>query len=357
MKSVRLLPVVICAITALLVFKTVSLVTTGSYVLGVATARAEEHGGGASETGGDAAIELPGEPTLQDDSPIMTDMSPTLAQIVGKKVTDGEHLQASADAPATSDGHSATAAESDNSSGHESPPTDGEPTPVANAAVSCAADGSTGEAGANGNGAAAEGAGGHAGTGGESAGFAEGMVSGDCDPYAEAIPMKYGPDGTLIPLTDANGGSLTERALLERLGERRIDLDKYAAELDMRQSLVDAAEKKIDERAATLKALEEQISKLVDQRKEMETGQFAGIITMYESMKPKDAAAIFDNLDMDVLLRVAKTMNPRKMAPVLAAMSSTRAQELTVRMAASADAPNDIMDKADLSALPQIVGQ
>ena len=52
----------------------------------------------------------------------------------------------------------------------------------------------------------------------------------------------------------------------------------------------------------------------------METGQFAGIVAMYETMKPKDAANIFNELDMEVLLRVAKTMSPRKMAPILAEM-------------------------------------
>ncbi|MCS6758365.1 MAG: hypothetical protein MO852_04280 [Candidatus Devosia euplotis] len=96
---------------------------------------------------------------------------------------------------------------------------------------------------------------------------------------------------------------------------------------------------------------------LVDQRQEMETGQFAGIVAMYETMKPKDAVSIFNNLDMEVLLRVAKTMSPRKMAPILAAMDAARAQELTVKMAALSDQPATEMTSADLSALPQIVGQ
>ena len=104
-------------------------------------------------------------------------------------------------------------------------------------------------------------------------------------------------------------------------------------------------------------ALESQISTLVDQRKEMESGQFAGIVAMYETMKPKDAAAIFNNLDMDVLLRVAKTMSPRKMAPILAVMDTPRAQELTVKMADLADQPATEMSPSDLAALPQIVGQ
>ena len=125
----------------------------------------------------------------------------------------------------------------------------------------------------------------------------------------------------------------------------------------LRASIVNAAEQRIEERTATLAALEAQISTLVDQRQEMESGQFAGIVAMYETMKPKDAANIFNNLDMDVLLRVAKTMSPRKMAPILAEMDAARAQELTVKMADLADQPVAEMTPEDLAALPQIVGQ
>ncbi|WDR05426.1 hypothetical protein PSQ90_14235 [Devosia rhodophyticola] len=308
-------------------------------MLGVAAVRAEEHGGNSS---GDAAIELPSEPMMQDDSPVLTDMSPTMAQTLTKKSDSPDQLQAIAGTEVLSGDAAVPEGEAAAAMDPAATPEGAEPAASDLGARDCPSDG----------GVVAEG-GEEASASGENAG----MASANCDPRAEAVPMKYGPDGMLIPLTDVNGGSLTERALLERLGERRVELDKYAAELDLRQSLVDAAEQKINERAETLKALEEQISKLVDQRKEMESGRFAGIITMYESMKPKDAAAIFDNLDMDVLLRVAKTMNPRKMAPVLAAMNSTRAQELTVRMAANADEPTDKMDQADLSSLPQIVGQ
>ena len=78
---------------------------------------------------------------------------------------------------------------------------------------------------------------------------------------------------------------------------------------------------------------------------------------MYETMKPKDAANIFNALDVEVLLRVAKMMSPRKMAPILAEMNTARAQELTVRMASASSDPLDSMTPDDLASLPQIVGE
>lgn len=107
----------------------------------------------------------------------------------------------------------------------------------------------------------------------------------------------------------------------------------------------------------TLAALEAQIASLVDERKRLEQEQFASIVAMYSTMKPKDAAAIFDELEIDVLVRVAKMMTPRKLAPILAAMTTTRAQELTIRLASETSENPEQMRPTDLAALPQIVGQ
>ena len=54
---------------------------------------------------------------------------------------------------------------------------------------------------------------------------------------------------------------------------------------------------------------------------------------MYENMKPKDAARIFDRLDMKILVDVSTQMNPRKMSDILAQMSPDAAERLTVRLA------------------------
>ena len=84
MTNIRLLPVVVFAIAALLVLKTVGLVTNGGYVLtGVRTVQAAGGGGGGeggNVTESDATLTLPQEPTLQDTSPTMADPSPTMGQ-------------------------------------------------------------------------------------------------------------------------------------------------------------------------------------------------------------------------------------------------------------------------------------
>jgi flagellar motility protein MotE (MotC chaperone) len=75
---------------------------------------------------------------------------------------------------------------------------------------------------------------------------------------------------------------------------------------------------------------------------------------MYENMKPRDAAKIFDRLDTGVLLEVVSKIEPRKMADILALMSPDAAQHLTVELASQAQQVKQSGSPGDL---PKIQGQ
>lgn len=139
-------------------------------------------------------------------------------------------------------------------------------------------------------------------------------------------------NGTAKPLSPA------EKALLERLGERREELEGRMRELEMRERLLDSAEKKLDGRAGDLKALEEKVNPAAKASAD-EAKAIKNLVIMYESMKPKDAARVFDRLGLEVLVPVVQQMNPRKMSEVLAAMSPERAERLTVALATSGRMP------------------
>ena len=55
---------------------------------------------------------------------------------------------------------------------------------------------------------------------------------------------------------------------------------------------------------------------------------------VYETMKPRDAASIFNDMDMPVLLQVVDRMKDTKVSPVLAAMQPDRARLVTTQLAA-----------------------
>jgi flagellar motility protein MotE (MotC chaperone) len=131
----------------------------------------------------------------------------------------------------------------------------------------------------------------------------------------------------------APAGSPSERAILERLGERRDELQQRSREIDMRERLLENAERKLEGRINELKAMEEKADAAATKRGDTETGAIRNLVTMYETMKPKDAARVFDRLSHDVLVPVVLQMKPAKMAEVLAVMSPDAAEKLTVALA------------------------
>jgi len=145
-------------------------------------------------------------------------------------------------------------------------------------------------------------------------------------------------NGTPIPVnaTPNPVPSAAERAILERLQERRQELEKRARELDIREGLIADAEKRVESKLMQIKEGQQQLATAAQQKEEAEAVRFKSLVTMYESMKPRDAAKIFDRLDVNVLLQVASMMNPRAMSEILALMTPDRAQQLTVELASRA---------------------
>jgi flagellar motility protein MotE (MotC chaperone) len=148
--------------------------------------------------------------------------------------------------------------------------------------------------------------------------------------------------------------SPSERAILERLQSRRQELEARAREIDIRESLLKSAEKRIEGRVEEMKGIESRISTATDQRNEAEAARFKGLVTMYENMKPKDAAKVFDRLEMPVLFEIASKIAPRKMSEILGQMSPEAAERLTVELARRASGGNATTAAADL---PKIEGK
>jgi len=146
----------------------------------------------------------------------------------------------------------------------------------------------------------------------------------------------------------------TETLILQRLGERRSALEKRAVELDLREQLLNAAQKRVENRVSELKAIEGRIQVAEKNRDEHEANRLNGLVQMYENMKPKDAARVFDRLSLDILVEVVLQMKPRKMSPILAKMSPEAAEKLTVALATDRTDEVDVQQQG--SSLPKIEG-
>lgn len=138
---------------------------------------------------------------------------------------------------------------------------------------------------------------------------------------------------------DTETSSAAEVDVLSSLSKRRAELDTRARAQDMRENVLAATEKRVDEKIAALKSLQMQMTALLGQRDAAQEKQVASLVKTYSSMKPKDAARIFDGLSEDVLIPVAQEMKSDALAPVLAAMSPSAAQKLTVKLASKLSLP------------------
>jgi flagellar motility protein MotE (MotC chaperone) len=151
-------------------------------------------------------------------------------------------------------------------------------------------------------------------------------------PPAAAAPEAR-TDGVVMYPDQTQPVSASERAILERLQSRRQELDARAREIDIRESLLKAAEKRIETKTEELKAVESRVATATEQKSETDATRLKGLVTMYEGMKPKDAARVFDRLEMSVLFEIASQIAPRKMSDILGLMSPEAAERLTVEMA------------------------
>ncbi len=147
------------------------------------------------------------------------------------------------------------------------------------------------------------------------------------------IPKVQGIEADPFSMTDE------EIELLQSLSARREQLETRERDVEQRETLLLAAERRIDEKIAELGKLQNTIEGLIVKHDEQSEKQMLSLVKIYESMKPKDAARIFEELDMIVLLEVVERMKERKTAPILASMNPKRAKAITLELAQRRELP------------------
>jgi flagellar motility protein MotE (MotC chaperone) len=133
---------------------------------------------------------------------------------------------------------------------------------------------------------------------------------------------------------DLQGDPLAPEPFLE---ERR-ELARQQEAIAIRQVALEVAENRLRAHVERLEALKAELEQMVDDLGEEEEARLQGLVQLYERMKPKQAAAIFDTLDFAVLVPLALRMRDMKLAPILGAMETDVARRLTAEIANRRDA-------------------
>jgi flagellar motility protein MotE (MotC chaperone) len=150
---------------------------------------------------------------------------------------------------------------------------------------------------------------------------------------AKVNPPSTDPDSEEEQTPPKRDFSQVEVDLLQSLAKRRQELDDWAKQIQLKENMLIATEQRINDKIESLQKMKKELENLLAQYNEQEDTKIRSLVKIYENMKPKDAARIFEELDMPVLLTVVDRMSERKVAPVLASMNPTKAKDVTVQLA------------------------
>lgn len=147
-----------------------------------------------------------------------------------------------------------------------------------------------------------------------------------------SAPVPSGAGAACDPLKDPINLTQTEIDVLQKLAERREVMDKRERELETRENLLKAAEQRIDAKVTDMRTLENTIKDLLKKHDAQELERINQLVKIYAAMKPVDAASIFNDLEMDILLTIMENMKEAKSASILAAMDPVKARTLTTEL-------------------------
>lgn len=156
-------------------------------------------------------------------------------------------------------------------------------------------------------------------------------------PSPAPAPQPSSTEGALPTPTSAAPApdedvSPAEMEVLKQLSSRREELDRRGKDLDTRASLIKVAEQRVDQKIKEMESLRQQLQSMVNKVSEGQQAQLDNLVKIYETMKPDEAARIFESLDMPTLLGVVLRMKPKSTAPIMAKMAPEKAKELTIAL-------------------------
>lgn len=159
----------------------------------------------------------------------------------------------------------------------------------------------------------------------------------DAQPTGDGEGAGMGPSEQDRAELDLDEVTPAEIKILEELAARRRELEDKARDLEFREGLLKATEQRIDEKIQELRQLQAELQSVIDQKDEEEEQKIQSLVRIYEKMKPKEAARVFERLEMPLLLSVIGRMKERVSAAILAEMDPQRVSEVTAEMARRKD--------------------
>lgn len=124
-----------------------------------------------------------------------------------------------------------------------------------------------------------------------------------------------------------------ETALVRNILARQSSFDSEQQSLEEQKHILDAAQSALNEKMRDLDSSMAALAERQAAHRETMSAETDRLVRIYEEMPPKEAAAVFNIMDIHVLVSVANRMNPRKISAVMGYMMPERVNIVSQYMA------------------------
>jgi flagellar motility protein MotE (MotC chaperone) len=113
------------------------------------------------------------------------------------------------------------------------------------------------------------------------------------------------------------------------LQQKEADLKRREDLLKEKEDHLDKVQQEIEQKTKDLLAIQKQLQAAASEKQESQNTKVRGLAKIYGTMKPKDAAKLFENLDDKLVMGIIATMTPDEAASILALMDVKKAAKIS----------------------------
>ncbi len=123
--------------------------------------------------------------------------------------------------------------------------------------------------------------------------------------------------------------SCDDPLLRAALNEQKTENQTHSRYASDAEAALGAIETRVATQIDRLNAAKREVESLMKQRSSLQQEDIRRMVAIYETMKPRDAARIFSDLETDIVIDVLDRMAERRSAPIIAELEDGKAREVT----------------------------
>lgn len=164
----------------------------------------------------------------------------------------------------------------------------------------------------------------------------------ESDPFAPLADTALADELTAVPMTPREERSALQLLELDRcliepvLGgvkQAAAEADARLVAVEAREQMVALVEARIDDKLTELRRSQEELNDLLRITEQQADEETRRLVAIYENMKAKDAATIFNRMPPEIGASFVRRMKEQRSSAIIAAMEPDRAYALTLAVA------------------------